>query len=157
MKNALISFTLIGALVLGFNSMFTVAVPSQEYSCLYATYFIVDKTDQSVKRERLIAFYLPNETPYFQSGTRWIKKLVGLPGDRIKVTANSVFVNDKEYINNMNLLLLKLNMEKSSVERELVLKDDEYFVIGETPLSYDSRFWGVISQKDVMGNAYAIL
>ena len=80
-----------------------------------------------------------------------------MPGDTIKVTKSSVFVNDIEYKNDMNTLLMKLNMDAASIERELVLGDDEYFVVGETYLSYDSRFWGVISQKDVIGNAYAIL
>ncbi|QIR16323.1 signal peptidase I [Shewanella aestuarii] len=157
MRNVIVSFTLIAALVLSFNVMFTFAVPTQEYSCLNASYFLVDKTDKSVSRERLIAFKLPAQTPYFNQGTRWIKKLVGMPGDTIKVTKSSVFVNDIEYKNDMNTLLMKLNMDAASVEREMVLDDDEYFVVGETYLSYDSRFWGVISQKDVIGNAYAIL
>lgn len=157
MRDVIISFTLIAGFVLGFNSMFTFAVPTQEYSCLNASYFLVDKSDNSLNRERLIAFKLPTETPYFHQGTRWIKKLVGMPGDNIKITVSSVFVNDNEYKNDMKTLLMKLELDAASVERELILGDDEYFVVGETYLSYDSRFWGVISKKDVIGNAYAIL
>lgn len=157
MRNVVISFSLIGMSVLIFNAAFTFAIPAQEYSCLKASYFLVDKTDQRLERDKLIAFYLPNETAYFNQGTRWIKKLVGMPGDAITITENAVVVNGKGYINNMRLLLMKLEIDKTDIERELKLGANEYFMIGETPLSYDSRFWGVISEKDVIGNAYAIL
>lgn len=140
-----------------FNASFTFAIPAQEYSCLNASYFLVDKSDQKMERDKLLAFYLPKETQYFPRGSRWIKLLIGVPGDEVVITESSVFVNGKEYVNNMKMLLMKLEMDKSEVERTIILGRDEYFMVGETPLSYDSRFWGVISDINVIGNAYAIL
>lgn len=148
---------MIGSLILIFNTMFTFAVPAQEYSCLHASYFLVDKTDVAIKRDHLVAFNLPVNTPYFRQGTRWIKLVVGLPGDHIKISHDAVAVNGKEYPNNMNILLMKLGIDKGQVEREITLGADQYFVVGETELSYDSRFWGFISKKNVIGNAYALL
>jgi len=78
-------------------SKFTLAVPSQEYSCLFARYFLVDKTNITIKRDRLIAFNLPVDTPYFKKGSRWIKKLVGVPGDRVIVRIDEVLINGKSY------------------------------------------------------------
>lgn len=157
MRHALISFSLIAAAILLIASKFTLAVPSQDYSCLYASYFLVDKQVVNIQRERLVAFKLPRNTPYFAKGTRWIKKLVGMPGDHIVVNIDAVLVNGKAYKNNMNLLLMKIDATEAEVTKEFYLADDQYFLIGETPLSYDSRFWGTIQRSDMIGDAYAML
>ncbi|MBO2656109.1 signal peptidase I [Shewanella algae] len=156
MKVAL-SFSLIAITILLCACKFTLAVPTQEYSCLRASYFLVDKTSVTPERESLIAFYLPVDTPYFRKNTRWIKKVVGIPGDDVTVTVDAVYVNGMEYRNNMNTLLMKVGMKPDQVTKDLKLEDDQYFVIGETPLSYDSRFWGVIGMENMIGDAYAIL
>ncbi|MCU8056168.1 signal peptidase I [Shewanella sp. SM34] len=157
MKNVIASFSLIAAVILLLASKFTLAVPSQEYSCLFARYFLVDKTNITIKRDRLVAFNLPVDTPYFQKGSRWIKKLVGVPGDRVIVRIDEVLINGKSYKNNMRQLLMKIELAESAITREFVLAEDEYFMVGETPLSYDSRFWGVVHARDMIGDAYAVL
>ncbi|MCU8013776.1 signal peptidase I [Shewanella sp. SM74] len=157
MKNVIASFSLIAAVILLLASKFTLAVPSQEYSCLFARYFLVDKTNITIKRDRLVAFNLPVDTPYFKKGSRWIKKLVGVPGDRVIVRIDEVLINGKSYKNNMRQLLMKIELAESAITREFVLAEDEYFMVGETPLSYDSRFWGVVHARDMIGDAYAVL
>ncbi|WP_282109226.1 signal peptidase I [Shewanella algicola] len=157
MKHALISFCLIASLVMLMSSKFTLAVPSQEYSCLFARYFLVDKQDVNIKRDHLVAFNLPKNTPYFLKGSRWIKKLVGIPGDHVIVNVDGVVVNGKTYKNNVRQLLMKVDVSEQEISKELYLKEDQYFVIGETPLSYDSRFWGTIKRSDMIGDAYAML
>ncbi|MCT8865734.1 MULTISPECIES: signal peptidase I [Shewanella] len=157
MKNVVPSFSLIAVVILLLASKFTLAVPSQEYSCLFARYFLVDKTNITIKRDRLIAFNLPVDTPYFKKGSRWIKKLVGVPGDRVIVRVDEVLINGKPYKNNMRQLLMKIELAESAITREFVLAEDEYFMVGETPLSYDSRFWGVVHARDMIGDAYAVL
>lgn len=157
MKSVIASFSLIAAVILLLVSKFTIAFPSQEYSCLLARYFLVDKTNVTIERDRLMAFYLPVDTPYFKKGTRWIKKLVGVPGDRVVVTVDEVVINGKSYRNNMRQLLMKIEATELQVTKEFELGKDEYFMVGETPLSYDSRFWGVVHARDMIGDAYAIL
>jgi conjugal transfer pilin signal peptidase TrbI len=157
LKNVIPSFSLIAVVILLLASKFTLAVPSQEYSCLFARYFLVDKTNITIKRDRLIAFNLPVDTPYFKKGSRWIKKLVGVPGDRVIVGIDEVLINGKSYKNNMRQLLMKIELSESAIIREFVLAEDEYFMVGETPLSYDSRFWGVVHAQDMIGDAYAVL
>jgi conjugal transfer pilin signal peptidase TrbI len=156
-KHVIASFSLIAVVVFALAAKFTVAVPSQEYSCLFARYFLVDKQSLTIKRDHLVAFRLPVNTPYFYKGSRWIKKLVGVPGDHIVVTVNEVLVNGKAYQNNMRQLLMKIDIPETKVTKEWHLSENQYFVIGETPLSYDSRFWGVINKSDMIGNAYAML
>ena len=157
MKNVIASFSLIAVVILLLAYKFTLAVPSQEYSCLFARYFLVDKTNITIKRDRLVAFNLPVDTPYFKKGSRWIKKLVGVPGDRVIVRVDEVLINGKSYKNNMRQLLMKIELAESAITREFVLAEDEYFMVGETPLSYDSRFWGVVHARDMIGDAYAVL
>ncbi|WP_449357414.1 S26 family signal peptidase [Alishewanella longhuensis] len=33
----------------------------------------------------------------------------------------------------------------------------EFFMMGETITSYDSRYWGTVKQEDIIGKAYAIM
>lgn len=147
----------IAASVMLFAERFSFAVPAQDVSCLKARYFLVEKSAPTLNRERLIAFTMPVETQYFHKGTRWIKKLVGVPGDHIKVSREGVAVNDRYYANDMNQLLMAMKLPNGDeFYREFDLSEGQYFMIGETPLSYDSRFWGPISTDDMTGNAYAI-
>jgi conjugal transfer pilin signal peptidase TrbI len=151
------SFFVLATMMLILGSSFTLALPAQVDSCLRARYFIVDNTQYTIHRGRLIAFNLPVNTQYFKKGTRWIKRLVGCPGDTIKVTMKGTYVNDAFYENNMNILLMAMKKtDGNEYFRQFKLAKDQYFVIGETPLSYDSRFWGPISEHDMLGDAYAL-
>ncbi|GGP74101.1 hypothetical protein GCM10009347_42850 [Shewanella algicola] len=73
------------------------------------------------------------------------------------VNVDGVVVNGKTYKNNVRQLLMKVDVSEQEISKELYLKEDQYFVIGETPLSYDSRFWGTIKRSDMIGDAYAML
>lgn len=157
MRIVIVCFGILASVVLLFTARFTVSLPAQEYSCLKARVFLVDRKNVELRREHLIAFRLPVDTPYFMKNSRWIKKLVGMPGDTVSVTSSGVKIEDKFYPNNINQLLYALKIESGDEYfQTFTLKQDQYFVIGETPLSYDSRIWGTISADDFIGTAYAI-
>jgi len=80
-----------------------------------------------------------------------------MPGDHIVVSVDAVSVNGIVYKNNMRQLLMKIDVDEADVVKDFYLNDGQYFVIGETPLSYDSRFWGPIQRDDMIGDAYAML
>lgn len=90
----------------------------------------------------------------------YIKRIIGLPGETIKIENNIIFVNNKDHPNGIALKenylsygTLTLISEKGSLEKTLGL--DEYFVMGDNRQhSSDSREWGVLPKTNVIGRAW---
>ena len=76
-----------------------------------------------------------------------IKRIIGLPNDKIKVENGKLYINNKEYLENY------INSYTASYDfDEITLKDNEYFVMGDNRYnSYDSRNFGTITKNNIIG------
>ena len=94
--------------------------------------------------------------PPVSATDEFIKRVVGLPGERIMIKDGRVYINDK---------LLPESYVDSSVptaggpflsdNKEYVIPGDQYFVLGDNrPNSSDSRYWGPITKKAMSGRAW---
>lgn len=88
-------------------------------------------------------------------GTHIIKRIIGLPGDKVEVIDNVLYINDKKY--NESYLDKKTITEDFSLE-ELLDKEKVpkgyYFVLGDNRGdSLDSRMLGFIAEDDIEGIA----
>lgn len=80
----------------------------------------------------------------------FVKRVIGMPGDRIRLEAGTVFVND-------------VPLDEPYVERELrqsinerVVEADSYYVLGDNRAqSDDSRHWGSVPVDNVIGKVWA--
>lgn len=91
------------------------------------------------------------------SGTL-LKRVVAGYGDEIKVTANGIAVNTKLFANSRAVTKVKgvlLNPLPIGYQHKLAL--DEYFMLGETANSFDSRYFGVVKRKVIINQAQLIL
>lgn len=86
--------------------------------------------------------------PYIDEDITLIKRVVGLPGERVKIVEGTVYINGvpikEDYVVNQ----MAYNMP------EIVVPQDEYFVLGDNRAdSYDARFWDdqTVSKEDVIG------
>ena len=78
----------------------------------------------------------------------YIKRIIGLPGDRIRVTGGYVYVNDvaidEPYIKSPPLATMT----------EVVVPEESVFVMGDNRnVSSDSRSWGPLPVEDIIGKA----
>lgn len=80
---------------------------------------------------------------------RIIKRVVGLPGDHVVITNNSVFVNDQ---------LQNADFTKDGItvgEVDLVVPQNKVFILGDNRgNSNDSRWLGCIDFSDIQGKVY---
>ena len=126
---------------------FLVSGASMEPNFEDGDYLLVDEISyrfREPQRGEVIVFRYPkNLSTYF------IKRVIGLPGDTIEIQAGTIYVNDK---------LLKEDYLSDALRSRdnlvMKLKSDEYFVMGDNRShSFDSRNWGPLPKKNVVGLA----
>jgi signal peptidase I len=78
----------------------------------------------------------------------FIKRVIGLPGDTVSVSDGIVYVNQKP-------LQEKYIAEKPNQDfGPVTVPPNHYFVMGDNRNnSYDSRFWGFVPKRDIIGRA----
>lgn len=86
-----------------------------------------------------------------------IKRIVGVCGDKIENRNGGIFINGEKKGEIFKIKGLNENKNKNKnkninksikTEESYVLKKDEFFVMGDTPTSFDSRYFGVLKKKD---------
>ena len=115
-------------------------------------YLIVDQISyrfEEPSRGDVIIFRYPLDPSKF-----FIKRVIGLPNETVKINDGKITIHDTNG-NDMNLDERYLQLERiSSDNATFELGDDEYFVMGDNRIaSSDSRTWGVLPRKNVVGKA----
>ncbi len=86
----------------------------------------------------------------------YIKRIIGIPGDRVRLSANVFYVNDRAilepYIPEGTPIFPGSFMTEDT---EIIVPEDKFFVIGDNrPHSADSREFGPIPFEDIIGKAF---
>ena len=102
------------------------------------------------ERFDVIVFELKNEP-----GTHYIKRIIGLPGERVQIKGGRVFINGELLEGDVygNELMEKAYRASS----EILLGENEYFVLGDNRNhSQDSRtvYVGNVNKKQILGKAW---
>ncbi len=114
-----------------------------------------------------------------KDGSFFIKRLIGLPGDHIKYENKNIFINNKmidhkfkdisiydiniecfeEKIENKKYnIYIDSNLKKNNYPyKEITIPEKKYFVLGDNrDISDDSRYWGLLEEKQIIGKAFII-
>ena len=88
----------------------------------------------------------------------FIKRLVGVGGDNIKIKSGTVYVNDRPLMDPAFDKRYYYNRGAFAEEgQQIVVPEDSYFVLGDNSASsQDSRYWGFVPAKNIIGEAMVI-
>ena len=114
------------------------------------------------KTGQVIVFKFPYAQKYnLHPGIDFIKRVVGTPGDKIQIINNKVYINNHIYNCKFanwtsHKILPAYNSPRDNYGPVTVPKN-ELFVMGDNrDNSFDSRYWGFVPYKDVIGEAFVI-
>jgi len=83
---------------------------------------------------------------------KYIKRIIGIPGDTVAIANGSVFIDGKKI---SEPYLAKGTATSPDLNR--VLKTNEYFLMGDNRAnSSDSRIWGVADKRYLIGKAWFV-
>jgi signal peptidase I len=95
---------------------------------------------------------------YDADGTPVAKRIVGLPGERVSIKGNSVYINGIENRPPQRLQSLKYYPLGNLARDHEVECGNDYFVLGDDSKdSYDSRYLGPVTPAQLRGRAWCIL
>jgi len=102
------------------------------------------------RRGEIIVFEFPDRNPN-NAKKDFVKRVVGLPGETIRMHNGEVFVNEE---------LLEepyLTDKDNSNAPEITLGEGEYYVLGDNRgQSNDSRAWGAVPKENVRGKVWMV-
>lgn len=168
---------------------FQIPSESMENTLLVGDYLLVNKLCyggaglgdhlmpyQKIGRKDIIVFHYPVDPKQ-----HFVKRVIGLPGDRLKLVNKKVFIDgkpiDEPYVRFMeppNNLFRDdfprvdipafglegkwwLQMRKLVEDGELIVPEGHYFVMGDNrDDSQDSRYWGFVPQENIIGRPLVI-
>ena len=134
---------------------FYVQGASMEPNFLNNEYLIIDEISyrfSEPERGDVVVFRYPRDKKQF-----FIKRIIGLPGEDIAIRDNQVIIYNQKYPNGFVLdesSYLSPNTQTAGNLRVSMGKD-EYFVMGDNRASsLDSRSFGPIKRKDIIGRVF---
>lgn len=100
---------------------------------------------EKISRDDVIVFHYPRDIT-----KSYIKRVIGLPGDDIRIVDGTVYVNGKPLV---EPYVPKRYQDGRSMT-EMVVPANEYFVMGDhRSISSDSRDWGPVKRSLIYGKA----
>lgn len=149
---SLLSIIIVIPIRLFIVSPFVVNGSSMEPTFSTGEYLIVDQLSYRLhepKRGDVVIFHYPQDPSKF-----FIKRVVGLPNETIILSGNTVRVINDENPDGFFLDESFLTYVSENGNDTFSLNSDEYVVLGDNRLaSSDSRSWGTLNKKLIVGRA----
>lgn len=125
------------------------------------------------ERGDIVVFYSPVD------GTRFIKRIIAVPGDEIAVLNNQVILNGEPQTISKDNIFCDYNLRNMTLQENLAgrthsimltpenksikflnptkVPDDSYFVMGDNrDNSFDSRYFGFVTRDSILGQGTAV-
>jgi len=106
-----------------------------------------------------LAIFKTDGIPSLQSGSIYVKRVAGEPGDRVRIAGGKLYINDKHLpLRNQSgeITYLEprpvLGKRKQVSHIDVTVPEGYYYVLGDNqPNSLDSRYWGFVPKRNIIG------
>lgn len=165
----------LGTIGIGFEKNFRIGIDTQENKCVPYTIFLININERELVVGNMYAFASDSRhQPFFRPGTPLVKILMGAAGDKVRIEQNYSTVDGKKLRNGLPQILINnevvgeglpytsmpdspINAPVEAFLGEKTLVEGEYWFMGTLPYSFDSRYWGTVKEKQVIGRAYPLV
>lgn len=125
---------------------FLVSGASMEPNFSDGNYLLIDEISyrfrEPARGEAVVFRYPVNRDLFF------IKRIVGLPGERVVIKDNEVYINGQPLTEDY----LDEEAVRTSGDIDITLEEGQFFVLGDNRYnSFDSRNWGPLTRDDITG------
>lgn len=118
-------------------------------------YLVIDELSYRLRepvRGEVVVFRYPVDPSQF-----YIKRIIGLPGETVEVADGNIKITNNEHP--LGFVLDESKYLSTAIatygDLKKTLGQDEFFVLGDNrAASYDSRRWGVLPKKNIIGRAW---
>jgi signal peptidase I len=139
---------------------FLVRGRSMEQTFSDGDYLIVDQLTYNFsdpKRFEVVVFHT-EFIPGGSGGEYYIKRVIGIPGDRVVIKEGKVILyeNNSDTPTTLDEKYIIDGLKTIAQEPvDVVLQDNQYFVLGDNRgNSSDSRFWGPVDKSYIVGKPF---
>jgi signal peptidase I len=105
------------------------------------------------KRQQIIIF----KPPFDPNQPDYVKRTIGLPGDTVDIHDGAVWINGQRLVESYTLGRTERVDSLSVTPMPYKVPENCYFAMGDNRQnSYDSRFWGCVPRKNIIGTPVLI-
>jgi signal peptidase I len=158
-KDLFIAFIVAMVVRTFFIQAFRIPSESMVPTLLAGDHLLVEKITyrfREPRRGEVIVFKFP-----LDKDKDYIKRVIGLPGDIVEIRNKVVYLNGKPlkepYTIHIDPNVIPKELSPRDFFGPVKVPENSFFVMGDNrDNSFDSRFWGFVPKKDVIGKALII-
>ena len=121
--------------------------PSMNNTLYDKDVMLLFKFNKNYQRDDIVVF----ERSLEGKNERLIKRVIALPGEKVKCVSGIIYINNEEYDD-------KYATGKTADFSEVIVGNDEYFVMGDNRNnSLDSRIFGAVKKDKMLGKTNIVI
>lgn len=145
-------------LIVWFTRNWRIAIDPQAETCIDARILLIDLNDRKPVKGALYAFHSPTTaSPVYKAGTRMIKRAAGGPDDVVVIDSNeNIMING--HLVGKGFFHLKTTdpVVRRKFYGQRTVGAGRWWMMGDAPSSFDSRYWGSLPEENIYGRAYVL-